>query len=65
MYVENIHFNWFNQYLCTGEHFQLDLDIFQFDFMFVKHGVPPLLRFNVQTEMRLGVEQLLFTTHTL
>ena len=25
-----------NQYLCTGEHLQSDLNIFQFDFMFVK-----------------------------
>ena len=38
-----------------------NLDIFQFDLMFVKpHNVPPLLCFNVQTEMRFGVEQLLF-----
>ena len=66
IYVENVHFDWFKQYLYTGEHFQSDLDIFQFDFMFVKpHDVPPLLCFNVQTEMRFGVEQLLFTTLTL
>ena len=62
----NVHFDWFNQYLCTGEHFQSDLDIFQFDFMFVKpHDVTPLLCFNVQTEMRFWVEQLLLTMPTL
>ena len=34
---------------------------FMFDFMFVKpHDVPALLCFNVQTEMRFGVKQLLF-----
>ena len=33
----NVHFDWFNQYLCTGEHFQSDLDIFQFDFVFLNH----------------------------
>ena len=34
--------------------------------MFVKpHDVPPLLCLNVQTEMRFGVEQFLFTTPTL
>ena len=34
--------------------------------MFVKpHDVPPLLCFNMQTEMRFWVEQLLFTTPTL
>ena len=60
-YVENVHFDWFNQYLCTGEHLQSDLDIFQFDFMFPKpHDLPQLLCANVQTEMRFGVEQLLF-----
>ena len=49
----NVHFGWFNQYLCTWEHFQSDLDKFQFDFMFVKpHDVPPLLCFKVQTLMR-------------
>ena len=64
--MENVTFDWFNQYFCTGEHFQSDLDIFQFDFMFVKpHDVPPLLCFNVQTEMRFGVDQLLFTMPTL
>ena len=37
-------------------HIQSDLDIFQFDFMFVKpHDVPPLLCFNVQIEMRFWV----------
>ena len=52
IYVENVHFDWFNQYLCTGEHFQSDLDIFRFDFMFMKpHYVPPLLCFNVQTDI--------------
>ena len=57
----NVHFDWFDQYLCTGEHLQSDLDLFQFDFMFVKpHEVPPLLYANMQTEMRFGVEQLLF-----
>ena len=44
-------------YLCSGEHFQSDLDIFKFDFMFVKPSdVHPLLCFGVQTEMRFGVE---------
>ena len=55
--MENVHFKWFNQYSCTGEHLQSDLNIFQFDFMFVKpHDVPPLLCANMQTEMRFGVE---------
>ena len=27
IFVENVHFDWFNRYLCTGEHFQSDLDI--------------------------------------
>ena len=64
--MENVYFDWFDQYLCTGEHLQSDLDIFQFDFMFMKpHEVPPLLYANAQTEMRFGVEQLLFTTPTL
>ena len=53
IYVENVHFDWFNKYSCTGEHFQSDLDIFQFDLLFVKpHDVPPLLCANMQTEMR-------------
>ena len=26
IYVENVHFDWFNQYLCTGEHFQSDVN---------------------------------------
>ena len=66
IYVENVHFKWFYQYLCSGEHFQSDLDIFQFDFMFVKpHDVPPLLCFNVQTEMRFWLEQLFFTPPTV
>ena len=35
-------------------------------FMFAKpHDVPPLLCFNVQTEMKLCAEQLLFTTPTI
>ena len=35
-------------------------------FMFVKpHDVPPLLCFNVQTEMKFCAEQLLFTTPTI
>ena len=37
IYVENVHFDLFNQFLCTGEHFQSDLDIFQFEFMFWNH----------------------------
>ena len=54
--------DWLNQYLCNGEYLQSDLDIFQFYFMFVKpHDVAPLLYANVQTEMRFGVEQLLFS----
>ena len=54
IYVENVHFYWFKQYWCTGEHFQSGLDIFWFDFMFMKwHDIPPLLCFNVQTDMRL------------
>ena len=24
--MENVHFDWFNQYLCTGEHLRLDLE---------------------------------------
>ena len=58
--MENVHFDWFNQYLCTGENFQSDLDIFQFDFMFMKpRDVPPLLCLNVQTDMRFLLQQLL------
>ena len=35
-------------------------------FMFVKpHDVPPLLCFNVQTEMKFSAEQILFTTPTI
>ena len=65
IYLENVQFDWFNQNVCKGEYFQSNLDIFQFDFMFVKpHDVPPLLCFDLQTEMRFGVEQLLFTTPT-
>ena len=53
--------NWFNQYLCTGEHFQSDLHIFRFDFMSVKpHDVPPLLCINMQTEVRFLLQQLIF-----
>ena len=52
-YVQNVHFDWYNQYLYTGEHFQSDLDIFRFDFMFVKpNDMPLLFCFNVQTEMK-------------
>ena len=41
--------------------FQSDLDIFQFDFMFVKpYDVPPLLCVNVHTEMRFRLKQPLF-----
>ena len=29
IYVENVHFDLFNQYLCTGDHIQSDLDIYQ------------------------------------
>ena len=39
--MKNVHFDWFNHYLCTGEHFQSNLDIFQFDFMFVKPKMCP------------------------
>ena len=36
-----------------GEHFLLDLDIFQLDFMFVKPcDVPPMFCFNMQTDMK-------------
>ena len=35
IFVENVDFDWFNKYLCTGDHFQSDLDIFRFKFMFV------------------------------
>ena len=34
----NVHFEWFNQYSCTGEYFQSDLDIFPFGFMFVNNS---------------------------
>ena len=62
----NVHFDWFVQYLCTREHFQSDLDIFQFHFMFVKpRDVPPLLCVNVQTEMRFRLKQLILTTPAL
>ena len=48
-------------YSCTGEHFQSDLDIFRFDFMFVKPlDVPPLFCFNVQTDMRFVLQWLLY-----
>ena len=41
--------------------FQSHLDMFQFDFMFVKpHDAPPLLCANVQIEMRFVGEQILF-----
>ena len=35
IFVENVDFGRFNKYLCTGDHFQSDLDIFRFKFMFV------------------------------
>ena len=39
-------FYWFNRYLCTGEHSQSDLEIFWFDFMFVKPcDLPPMFCF--------------------
>ena len=54
----NVPFDLFNQYLCIGEHFQSDLDIFQFDFMSVNpYDVPPLLCVNVHTEMRFRLKQ--------
>ena len=55
--MENVHFEWFNQYLYTGEHFQSDLDIFQFDFMFVK---PRGVKWDLDY-----YSQLFFSTHTL
>ena len=35
--MENVHFDWFDRHVYTEEHFQSDLDIFRFDFMFVNH----------------------------
>ena len=53
IFVENVHFELFNRYLCIGEHIQSDLDIFRFDFMFVKpRDVPPMVCLNMQTDMR-------------
>ena len=52
-------FDWFYQYLCTGEHFQSGFDIFQFDFKFVKpRDVPPLewdFDYNSSCFHRVGV----------
>ena len=63
IYVENVHFDWFNQYLCAGRHFQSNLDIFQFNFMFVKsHDVPPLFCVNVENDMRFLWQQFFMTT---
>ena len=39
----NIHLHWFNRFVCTGEHFQSDLDVSRFDTMFVKlRDLPPI-----------------------
>ena len=47
------------QYLCTGEHFESDLDILRFNLMVVKpYYVPSLLCFNVQTDVRFWLRQL-------
>ena len=52
--VENVYFDNFNWYVCTGEHFQSDLDIFGFDFMFVKpRDMPQKFCFNMQIDMRV------------
>ena len=59
--MQNVYFDWFNQYLCTGEHFQSSLDIFQFNIMVVKpHDVPPLLCVKVQTELRFCLKRSCF-----
>ena len=39
IYVENVHFEWLNQYLYTGQHFQADLDIFRFDLCLRNHSM--------------------------
>ena len=50
--VVNVHSDWFNRYVCTGDHFQSDLDMLRFDFMVVKPCyMPPLFCFNVQADM--------------
>ena len=56
--MENVHFDWFNQYVYTGEHFQWDQNKFWFDFMFVKpRDVPPKFSFNmVKSLMSRAVE---------
>ena len=61
IYVESVHLDWFIRCLCTGKHLQSDLDIFRFDFMFVKPpNVPPLFCSNDQTDMIFWLQQLLF-----
>ena len=56
IYVANVHFDLFNQYWYTGDNFQSHLDIFRFDFMFVKtHDVSPMFCFNVQSDMRFSM----------
>ena len=48
--LKNFHFDWFNRYVYTWEHFQSDIHIFRFDFIFVKPRiVPPMFCFNVKT----------------
>ena len=42
--MDHVHFDWFYRYVCIGEHFWSDLNIFifRFDFMFVKpRNAPP------------------------
>ena len=57
---ENGNFDWLNRYLYTGEHFQSNLEIFRCDSMFVKpHDVPPVFCFNVPTDIRFLLQQLL------
>ena len=62
IFVENVHFDWLNRYVCIGEHLQSDLDIFRFEFIFVKpRDAPPMFCFIVQTDMRFFLlQQLLF-----
>ena len=44
IYVKNVYFDWFNQKLCFGEHFQSNIEIFRFHFLFVKpQDMPKLL----------------------
>ena len=60
IYVENVHFDWFNWCLCTRKHFQLDVDIFRFNLIFTEsHDVPPMLCFNMQTDMKFLLQQFL------